>query len=243
MSHRPSGVETLECAQTALTGLPSSSGHASFALFDLDDTLVDRGRAFPECVRGFCQRFGLGADVEAWLREAMYERAYQEDFARLREEFAVSTPVEELWLGYCDVMARAVSCAPEALEGLERLGAAGWRLWAVTNGAGDIQRAKLARTGLLPLFDAVCISEEVGVRKPAAGMFEAAGRMLRVEDLERGGWMVGDSLEKDVLGGRAVGLRTVWVTAETEPGTADHCVRSVAQAVDLMLNEGGAGCV
>ncbi|WP_167513432.1 HAD family hydrolase [Streptomyces bauhiniae] len=211
-----------------------------FVFFDLDDTLVDRGRAFPECVSRFCRLFSLGEDVAAWLLREMYVRAYRADFSRLREQFALPEPAEELWRGYCEAMAEAVMCSPETLDGLTRLRAAGWPLAVVTNGAGDIQRAKLRRTGLLPFVDAVCISEEVGLRKPAGGIFEAAGQLLGLGALT-GGWMVGDSLQNDVHGGRAAGLRTVWIGGPPGTDEADHGAGTVAEAVELILaTDGGA---
>ncbi|MEV8589429.1 HAD family hydrolase [Streptomyces sp. NPDC051180] len=69
-------------------------------------------------------------------------------------------------------MVSTASCLPGVKHGLCELRRAGWRLGVATNGAGDIQRAKLANAGLVPYFDGACVSEEVGVRKPARRFFE-----------------------------------------------------------------------
>jgi FMN phosphatase YigB (HAD superfamily) len=48
--------------------------------------------------------------------------------------------------------------------------------------------------------------------------------------------MVGDGLTTDVAGGRAAGMKTVWVdsTGESpEPGQADVTVRDLAELLDL----------
>lgn len=205
------------------------------AFFDLDDTLVDRSRGFRACVRAFCSDLGFAEDVEQWLLGAMYERAYRSDFERLRERFAVSVPVEELWQRYAWGMADAVTCDPGVLSGLERLRDAGWVVGVVTNGSGDIQRAKLARTGLDRRVDAVCISEEVGCRKPDVGIFHEAARLVSA-DGRLGGWMIGDSAQNDVAGGRAAGLRTIWVSDGAEGVVeADHVVPGAADAIALLL--------
>jgi putative hydrolase of the HAD superfamily len=209
------------------------------AFFDLDDTLVDRGRAFGECVRRFCSDLGLTGDAEQWLLGAMYERAYRSDFEKLRERFSLMVPADELWQRYCRGMADAVTCTPAVLSGLERLRSTGWSVVVVTNGAGDIQRAKLARTGIDKRVDAVCISEEVGLRKPDGGIFRRAARMVGVDGL-RGGWMVGDSVQNDVAGGRAAGLRTIWVSDGSDSADADHVVSNAAEAIDLLLSLEGA---
>ncbi|MBV6697405.1 HAD family hydrolase [Kitasatospora aureofaciens] len=209
------------------------------AFFDLDDTLADRTLGFRTCIRSFCSDLGFAEDVEQWLLKVMYERAYRSDFERLRERFAVSAPVEELWQRYCGGMADAVTCTPAVLSGLERLRSAGWSVVVVTNGAGDIQRAKLARTGIDVRVDAVCISEEVGIRKPEVGIFREAARLMGADGLW-GGWMVGDSAQNDVVGGRAAGLRTIWVSDGSDGVEADHVVSDAAGAIDLLLGLEGA---
>ncbi len=62
--------------------------------------------------------------------------------------------------------------------------------------------------GLRELVDFMVTSEEVGVAKPAAEIFEAA--------LERGSAepgeavMIGDSWDVDILGAQSAGIRPVW---------------------------------
>ncbi|KJS53177.1 hypothetical protein VM98_26820 [Streptomyces rubellomurinus subsp. indigoferus] len=209
------------------------------AFFDLDDTLVDRTQGFRTCIGGLCSDLGLSEEVEQWLLEAMYERAYRSDFERLRERFNVSASVDELWQRYCRGMADAVTCTPAVLSGLERLRSTGWSVVVVTNGSGDIQRAKLARTGIDKRVDAVCVSGEVGIRKPAVGIFRQAARMVGVDDL-RDGWMVGDSAQNDVAGGRAAGLWTIWVSDGSDGVGADRIVSHASEAIDLMLSLEGA---
>jgi len=47
--------------------------------------------------------------------------------------------------------------------------------------------------------------------------------------------MVGDGLTTDIAGGRAAGMRTVWVDASSashEPGQADLAVQDLAELLD-----------
>ncbi|MGW7609181.1 HAD family hydrolase [Streptomyces sp. NPDC054766] len=106
---------------------------------------------------------------------------------------------------------RPFGCLPGVREGLDALRGAGWSLKVATNGAVDIQRAKLETTGLAPLFDGICISEAVGARKPERSHFVECGALLNA-----GGWMVGDNPVTDIGGARAAGLRTVWVAGGRE---------------------------
>jgi putative hydrolase of the HAD superfamily len=82
------------------------------------------------------------------------------------------------------------------------------------------------------------VSGELGVRKPARKIFDAAARRCGAS-LADGGWAIGDSPALDVVGGRAAGLTTVWVNRAqrwpAEIAEPDHAVEDVAEAVELML--------
>ncbi|MER6827449.1 HAD-IA family hydrolase [Streptosporangium sp. NPDC000563] len=99
---------------------------------------------------------------------------------------------------------------PEVMDGLSRLRASGWKVAIVTNGTADNQLGKIQRTGLAEAVDAYALSGVDGMRKPDIGLFEVAAKRCGMA-LEGGGWMVGDNLVADIGGGRAVGLRTIWI--------------------------------
>ncbi|MET9361926.1 HAD family hydrolase [Streptomyces sp. NPDC006632] len=180
------------------------------ALFDLDNTLIDRSAGLEDWACAFARSRCLPPEAEAVICDRLRERAHLEDFVNLRAALGLSDDPGALWHEYVDGVAKAVRCFPGAREGLQALRGVGWTIGVATNGAGDIQRAKLTETGLAPLFDGICVSGEVGVRKPGRSFFEAAvaecGASLSV-----GGWMVGDNPEADMGGARAAGLRTLWV--------------------------------
>jgi putative hydrolase of the HAD superfamily len=92
-----------------------------------------------------------------------------------------------------------------------------YRLGLVTNGVSDIQLEKLAAVRLTVYFDAIMVSGDLGIGKPEAAIFLAALGKLEARASEA--VMVGDSLERDMQGGRAVGLKTVWMNpAHADPG-------------------------
>lgn len=99
---------------------------------------------------------------------------------------------------------------PGAAEALDRL-AERYRLAIVTNGIPDVQREKLARTGLLERFEAVVVSGELGCGKPDRRVYDETLRQL---DLPAEACvMVGDNFRRDVAGAQAVGIRGVWIAA------------------------------
>jgi HAD superfamily hydrolase (TIGR01450 family) len=86
-------------------------------------------------------------------------------------------------------------------------------------GSGAIVAAVATAAGVRPVV----------VGKPESPLFRMALRRLGLEPAEAA--MVGDSLESDVAGGRAVGMRTVLYApgAPPAPGGADLVVRSFVE--------------
>ncbi|MFI2913956.1 HAD family hydrolase [Streptomyces sp. PDY-4] len=212
---------------------------ARLAFFDLDGTLADRQSALSDALTCLCRSRKLSPDAEQWLRTALADRATIGDFARLREAFGLEASAADLWQEYVGLMAAAVTCRPEVLEGLARLRAAAWTIGVVTNGAGDIQRAKLAGTGLASLVDGVAASGDLEIRKPDPRLFELAASRCGVS-LADGGWMVGDNPAGDVGGGHQAGLRTIWLRGRPWPDglpSAHHVVDDVTDAIAILLAE------
>jgi putative hydrolase of the HAD superfamily len=79
----------------------------------------------------------------------------------------------------------------------------------ITNGASDLQREKLAASELGGKFAAVVVSAEFGIGKPDPTIFEHALAQLGAD--KRDAVMVGDSVDRDVDGAVAAGLRGVWI--------------------------------
>ncbi|NNC91598.1 MAG: noncanonical pyrimidine nucleotidase, YjjG family [Acidimicrobiia bacterium] len=108
----------------------------------------------------------------------------------------------------------------------------GTTLALVTNGLGQVQRARIERLDLEPAFDAIIISGEVGTSKPGTDIFDLAFAAL--------GWppkdsalMIGDSLSSDVAGGTNYGIATCWYNPDGKPAdpdaSIDHEIASLAR--------------
>ncbi|MGA6175122.1 HAD family hydrolase [Streptomyces sp. NPDC012600] len=207
-------------------------------LFDLDNTLVDRRGALAVWAAEFTAQHGLEDEDQANVLGMVAERAYPSTFEAIHTRYRLPVSTTELWHTYCTDIAALVSCQAGVLDGLEELRAAGWRVGVATNGATDIQRAKLRVTGISERVDGVFVSEEADARKPQTRHFAlAAARCGTV--LSDGGWMVGDNPVKDIAGGRSAGLRTIWIgdgpswpPDDPEP---DHVVPHARAAIDLLL--------
>src|SRR5262245_33414253 len=86
-----------------------------------------------------------------------------------------------------------------------------YRLGIVSNFYGNLS-AVCNGAGLGPLFQTIVDSTVVGYLKPNPEIFHVALRELHVEPWQA--VFVGDSLQRDMAGARAVGMAHVWLTAQ-----------------------------
>jgi putative hydrolase of the HAD superfamily len=90
----------------------------------------------------------------------------------------------------------------------------------------------LGPAGLLEHVEAVVTSAEVGVGKPGRAIFE---RALALAGVEPGQAVhVGDSLENDVAGARAAGIRPVLVARDGGSPAGVESIRSLAELPALL---------
>ncbi|MFJ7250149.1 HAD-IA family hydrolase [Kitasatospora sp. NPDC098652] len=214
--------------------------HGDLVLVDFDDTLIDRLSAVTDWVARYCTEHRLSPTVEQQMLEAMRIRADVKVIEALCAELELPESASELWSRYEPELAASVTPFPGVIEALTAVREAGHQVVVVTNGGTQIQHAKLKASGITGLVDDVCISEEVGVRKPDRQIFEAAATRVG-RDLSQGGWMIGDNADLDVVGGRKAGLRTVWIShgrpwlGGVEP---DHVVPTAVEAFALVQGGG-----
>ena len=88
------------------------------------------------------------------------------------------------------------------------------KLGVITNNLVSEQIPKLEQLDLKKYFDAITISEEVGVAKPNPRIFEVA--LTRLGETPENAVIVGDSLSSDIEGGLAMGIRCVWIRRRPE---------------------------
>lgn len=100
-----------------------------------------------------------------------------------------------------------------ALEVLDEL-AGTFRLGALTNGNADV-----GRIGLTRFFSFAFSSADVGARKPAPDIFQAALRHCRVRAAET--IHVGDNLIDDIQGAGSLGIHTIWTNHAGAQAPAD----------------------
>ena len=196
-------------------------------VFDVDFTLCRPGPELgPEGYRRLGARHGLDLDP------ALYPDAREAAIATLKRHPELHHD-DEIWVAFTEVIVRTMGgdadgaheCAREmtlmwercehfdlyedALPVLEELRRYDLKLGLISNTGRDLR--EFAAHHLLDV-DAVLASRDHGRTKPDPSIFRAALEELAVEPGHA--VMVGDSLEDDVDGARAVGMQAILVDRE-----------------------------
>jgi putative hydrolase of the HAD superfamily len=116
----------------------------------------------------------------------------------------------------------------DVIPTMEALRDAGYRLGVIANQPSQV-RAALARDGLVPFFDTMGVSDDLGLHKPDPALFARTLEIAGVAGARAA--MVGDRLDYDVVPAKANAMRTVWVLrgeAPDDPTPAQLAVPDVA---------------
>ena len=97
-----------------------------------------------------------------------------------------------------------------------------------------MMRRQVASNGITELVDAVVFSSEVGRRKPAPEVYQAA--LAAIGAPPERTLFVGDRVREDYEGPRALGMRAVVVTAHADeiPPDGIPAIRSLAELPSLV---------
>ena len=109
-----------------------------------------------------------------------------------------------------------------------------FKLGIVSNFYGNLDKI-LAEAKLDRFFAAVADSSRVGIFKPDAGIFEAA--LKKIQCAPESAAMIGDSIGKDCVPARELGMRTVWLRTASQPAddtaAADFTIRSIDEVAQI----------
>jgi HAD superfamily hydrolase (TIGR01509 family) len=212
----------------------------SLALFDLDNTLLNREKAFARWTQQFLAVHELGEDACPTIERADADGRNPRDrfFSELRGELGITTSIDQLLADYGVDYPSKYTAEPDVVNALRSLRTAEFKVGVVTNGPPS-QWSKFEAAGIEDEFDAVCISSTTGAHKPDLAIFQAAADLC---GLPLDGWMVGDSPEADIAGGLAAGLRTIWMSRGRPWGgfaySPEFTASSIPEAVEIILRLG-----
>ncbi len=208
-------------------------GFVTDIFFDLDHTLWDFERNSALTFERILSSNNIGVDLTDFLE--IYVPANLAFWKLYREEKITKTELryqrlksvfDDLGYGISDDMIHVLSeeyiqhlssynhLFPSAIEVLNYLQPK-YRLHIITNGFQEIQDKKLRNSNIDGYFDHVINSEMAGVKKPNPIIFELA--LKNADTVAEKSLMIGDSLEADILGAKAVGFHTLHFNGHNEP--------------------------
>jgi len=193
--------------------------------FDLDHTLWDFETNSEKTFELIFKMNTIGVDFENFILKYKpinhkYWKLYREDkvskedlrYGRLTETFnelnyKISDElIHTLAKEYIDFLPDHNTLFAGAIDILKYLRPK-YQMHIITNGFEEVQHKKMKNSDLLPFFDKIITSEEVGVKKPNPLIFNYA---LAKSDANPGeSIMIGDNFEADILGAKNVGMHTI----------------------------------
>ena len=222
-----------------------------FLFLDLDDTILDFQKAERLALAKTLESFGLPPtdtvlaryhqiNREHWERLERKELTRQQvlvgRFAALFAEMGLSAQAEQVARAYEENLSQGHYFLPGAEEALKSLSKK-YKLYLASNGTARVQAGRLKSAGIIPYFQEIFVSEEMGYNKPDPAYFSACFARIPGFRKDRA-MMVGDSLTSDILGGIQAGIATCWVnprhkTVEIHP---DYEIESIVQLEALLKN-------
>jgi putative hydrolase of the HAD superfamily len=218
-------------------------------LFDLDNTLVDflkmKWSAVDSAINAMID---AGMDVpfdQAKKRiQEIYDKEgieYQEVFDRfLFDEYG---KIDHKLLACAIIAYRRARDAtmvlyPHVKSTLVELARRGYRMAVISDAPAKQAWLRLCSLGLQDFFDAVIAFEDTGERKPHPQPFRKALETMKVKPDEA--VMIGDWLERDIKGAKAVGIHTIYARygcvhyAEEFMPHADHKIDGIREIVEVL---------
>ena len=204
-----------------------------YLLWDIDGTILNFKAAENLAIKALFKKYNLGECSDEMIEDysKINDRYWQAlergemtkpeilvgRFKEFFESIGVDTEVAEdfnadyqVTLGdYVVFEDGAVELLETEKKALNDDGSRKFRLIAVTNGTKIAQEKKLKTSGLDKIFDAVYISEDVGIEKPNKGYFDEVFLSEGITDKSEA-VIIGDSLTSDILGGNNAGIDTIW---------------------------------
>jgi putative hydrolase of the HAD superfamily len=202
-------------------------------LFDLDDTLIfaysNPAPAWRAVVAEFADRLGhhdasaVGQAVadstqtflsdddnrRLWRLQAVAtRRAVVRDALDAAGFTGLDAVAGEIADRYADYREENMYLYPDALTVIDSLRQRGIRLGLVTNGATEVQHAKIDRFDLRRRFDHIQVEEEAGFGKPDGRAYVHTLAALDVAPEQT--TMIGDDLVWDVLAPQRLGITGIW---------------------------------
>ena len=219
-------------------------------IFDLDNTLLDfmdmKMKAVDSAVHGMIE---AGLQIEKDLAKNTIFKIYEEKGWEYQEVFDDFIQKE---LGKIDykILASGIVSYRKAREAslilypnvnstLITLSKWGLKLGVVSDAPSREAWMRICSVNLHHIFDAIVTFHDTGMHKPSPEPFEKISSLLKVPP--ENSLMVGDWPERDVIGAKKLGMKTVFAkygdAFDTKYSGADYDVMDVKEILSIISKE------
>ncbi len=194
--------------------------------FDLDHTLWDFEKNSKSTFAYLFQKHQIELELDDFKRvykpiNEKYWKAYREErinkpdlrYRRLADTFiSLDYPIDDdlihqLSHDYIKYLSRYNELFKGAVSILKYLHSK-YKLHIITNGFNEVQHQKLSNSNIIQYFEQIITSEQIGVKKPNALIFEEALNRAKADAKES--VMIGDNFEADILGALNSGMDAIF---------------------------------
>lgn len=209
--------------------------HIKHIFFDLDHTLWDFDKNSELAFKQIFEEQKIALEFKDFIKTYVpinlkYWRLYREEkiskkelrYGRLKDvfdklNFKVSDEfINQIAIDYLNYLPNYNYLIEGTIELLKYLHPK-YKLHIITNGFKEVQSKKMISSGIQKYFNVIVTSESVGVKKPNPKVFKFALEKAKAKPEES--VMIGDSLEADVLGSLACGIKPIYYSIEPNIST------------------------
>ncbi len=192
---------------------------ARLAVFDMNETTLDLAPVRSEINRQlghsgaagmwFARLLGLSMAITATGHYKSFTQLARAAMGSVADSVAGFDSIsDEDWQLVVDAIL-TLPPHPDVADGLDRLIADGWRLFALTNSTQAAVEAQLTSGGITDRFEAIVSVEAVQTFKPSPAPYHHIADVADVEPSDM--WMVA-AHDWDLAGAKAVGMKTAFVS-------------------------------
>ena len=218
-----------------------------YLLFDLDDTLLDFGKAQVLAFKKLLEDENIEYSDESFEKyetinkslwrsfergEISNKEVTSERFIRFFALFGMKVDGSEVDNRFRSYLAEGNQLFEGIVEMLEKLSLT-HKLYIASNGIGITQHTRLKNNNLNKYFDKIFISEEIGSKKPDREFFDIILKEIGVEDKGEV-LMIGDTLTSDILGANTVGIDSCLVDIHGIENSEINPTYKIAKTIDLL---------
>jgi len=160
-------------------------------------------------------------------------------FKGVLEEYDIQPSKEDFqWFSksFFENHKKYIKLFPETLLILQELKNTDLHLGIISDIDNDFQEFQFKVFGISEMFDSITTSEEVQIYKPKEKIFQIALNKAGCQGEES--IIVGDSYKKDIVGGKNIGMTTIWINKfsgnNTDNNKADFIVKDLKEISPIL---------